>query len=350
MSNIEQKKLSKEQIEAKIAQIKADLYKVLAPIVVASFMLTSCVPEGVIPETQATSGQTEEITLEPNVETEIVSVSPEATHTMTKTPTPENTPTATATPTPEATATPEPTPTATAIEIPTDIDWTGDLVVKEKLGHYIRWGPYDAVGLPIKIRPQDVHKNEPFTLLNGKYYVQVWADAWFREGIQEGRGMPIEDGPIYHITVPVVVWDTEENSLWKMQVGDIVQTWGDTLAGERLEEFYTGPFEENVFLTNDNDPDMIEMDDVLCFTPDGNRDCGSMNNYTIALGPIPQESIDSDAYKFNIQDNVEFWRELMEGIYTQEAISEFDKTLDINLLTYSEPNAPDDLIIPLRAD
>jgi len=76
-----------------------------------------------------------------------------------------------------------------------------------------------------------------------------------------------------------------------------------------------------------------------------------MDNYHLSLGPVPGEPIVSDCYKFNIQNNVEFWRELMKGVYTKETIAESEKSLDINLFALdSEPSAPADLNLPLRAD
>jgi hypothetical protein len=205
--------------------------------------------------------------------------------------------------------------------MPDDIDWTGDLVEKENLilGGI---GGYYALKLPIKIRPQDVHKNKPFTLLNGKYHVQVWADAWFREGVRVDGSL--KEGQIYHITVPIIVFDTEEDQTWSMQV-PLINKFTDPEGAERVEKLFTGPFEENVYLD--------DMDDILCFAADGNRYCRTMDNYDIKLGAVPQEFPKNDLFRLNIQDNIEFWQELMEGIYTDENIAEFEKTLDIDLFT-----------------
>jgi len=110
MTNIEQKHLSSEQIEAAIAKIKKDLYKFLTPLVIAGLWLTSCVPEVSIIDTKPkitlavenpTPNDTKEITLEPGEEIEVASATPVITTI------PENTATSTAINTPEATATPE---------------------------------------------------------------------------------------------------------------------------------------------------------------------------------------------------------------------------------------------------
>jgi hypothetical protein len=329
--------------EIKIRITTAAFYRLMT-LITLGLILAACNPLVISQETKEADTQTKEITLEPSLEitqTATLNKLQEAikeasTQQAAYTPTPSNTPT------PEDTPTPEPTPTPTAVEIPDDIDWTGDLVVKENLIHPGVFGPYDPIQIPIKIRPQDVHKDEPFTLFNGKYHVQVWADAWFREGFQEEPFGPIEEGPIYHITVPIVVYDLEEDQSWIMQV-PVISKYAESPRIEMKRQSFTGPFEEN-FLAED-------MDDILCFAADGNRDCGTMDNYDITLGATPQEFPNNYLFQLNIQDNIEFWQELMESVYTDENIAEFEKTLDINLFTLdSEPNVPADFILPLRAD
>ena len=117
--------------ENKISLTTAAVYRFIT-LITLGLMLASCDPIATAIENNPAVKQTEEITLEPGVET------PQITATLNKlqeaieeasTRQAAYTPTPSATPTPEATATPEHTPTPTAIEIPDDIDWTGDLAV-----------------------------------------------------------------------------------------------------------------------------------------------------------------------------------------------------------------------------
>jgi len=97
---------SLKDLPDKVARMKAKVYKALGFAALAALMLTSCIPEGQVQETQpAVTQPIGEITHDTGVETELASATPEATATL------ENTPTATATATPEQTATPEATAT-----------------------------------------------------------------------------------------------------------------------------------------------------------------------------------------------------------------------------------------------
>jgi len=97
---------SLKDLPYKVSQMKAKVYKALGFAALAALMLTSCIPEGQVQETQpAVTQPIGEITHDTGVETELASATPEATATL------ENTPTATATATPEQTATPEATAT-----------------------------------------------------------------------------------------------------------------------------------------------------------------------------------------------------------------------------------------------
>ncbi len=91
-----------EKIEAKIAELKNPFYKIVAPVIVALMLLTSCAPGGIL-EINPTLTQATEIPaviIEPTI-----SPTPEASNT------PENTATSTATIPPTHTATPEASPT-----------------------------------------------------------------------------------------------------------------------------------------------------------------------------------------------------------------------------------------------
>ena len=91
----------------KIRSISAAVYKLFASIIVSAFLLTGCVPGGVIVENNQAITQAEENAVEAGIET--VVVDPEANSTVIASPTPEYTLVPSATATSEATATLEAT-------------------------------------------------------------------------------------------------------------------------------------------------------------------------------------------------------------------------------------------------
>ncbi|NLG06217.1 MAG: hypothetical protein GX559_00775 [Candidatus Pacebacteria bacterium] len=131
MANIEQQKDSKVNNEVaqhdKLNKLRRQIYKALGPALVATMLAAGCVPESGVTEpkpaiTQAI-GDAEPTPEEedPELGTEVVLVSPEASETVIASPTLENTPTKTATATPEATATQENTATPEATAAPKEL-------------------------------------------------------------------------------------------------------------------------------------------------------------------------------------------------------------------------------------
>jgi hypothetical protein len=187
----------------------------------------------------------------------------------------------------------------------------------------------------IIIREQDLHLNEPFTLRDGRYHVQAWADAWFMD--KEGKG--------YHLSIPLVVFDTEKlqrfgyfNHIWQ-------PTSGIKEADQKILELFTGPFSENAYATN-------VMDEYWCFTDTQYRNCGEGDMYPIFMetGYIPSPDIDMSSRKWDpIRQYIEFHREFLADIYTQENVEAFwqDPDLDPRSLQFSDPNVPINFFVPL---
>lgn len=296
----------------------------LAITVIIGAVLAACTPEGQVQEIKPAISQTIEIA--------VASATLNATATATKTEIPSSTSTPEATATPTATTTPENTPTPKAPEFPSD------LVIDERyhtekgnLGYY-DWGEgYITYGLYVFIRTQDAQYEQPFTMLNGRYHVQAWADAWFSE----------PDGTGHHITVPMRVFDTENFLLWKISL-PWIQDYSDKPSDSknRMLAENTGPWNKNIFA------EAQEKD--MCLTKTGIRGCDINEPFRIEIGSIPSNDISNSHYINNFQGNVEFWRDLIEIIYTDEQIEKFKQTLDVNILKLNDPNLPPDFIIPLQ--
>ena len=124
MTKIENKLFNIEEIKKRIAELKAQIYKILGPVILATILLTACDPGGSIIEikpaiTQAAENPTPdeetEVTLEAGAETTIISATPTITQTPENTATNTATMPATNTATPEASPTPEMTATPEAL-------------------------------------------------------------------------------------------------------------------------------------------------------------------------------------------------------------------------------------------
>ncbi|MDT8382633.1 MAG: hypothetical protein RQ728_10325, partial [Brevefilum sp.] len=225
---------------------RTDWYPIAMTLIFGA-VLAACTPEGQAQETRPAVTQTienynpsEEITLEAGVETEVQTFTPTASQTPEASATPENTPTVTATATPENTATPE----RTIPDWPDNIDFQFR-IDKENLG-FNDWGEgYLTKGIPLYIRTEDLHLDEPFTLGDGRFHVQGWADAWFME----------TDGTRHHITVPIMIFNTETLDVWSFI--QTIETWPNLDINDQsdeaiqirkdLTEKFTGPFRENFF-------------------------------------------------------------------------------------------------------
>jgi len=170
-------------------------------------------------------------------------------------------------------------------------------------------------------------------MLNGRYYVQAWADAWFQE----------KDGTGHHMSIPLVVFDTENYKLFRYTKID-VDDFSDrgTEGMNFFLQIYTGNWNEN--------PYVEYLEDDLAFGETGLKDREYEAAYRISLGAIPNRDINSSKYENNIQANVEFWRDLIKDIYTIEQIEAFTETLDASLLSLNEPNLPANFIIPIQGD
>jgi len=198
---------------------KKEIYQ-LGFVMILGAVLAACAPEELAQETRPAVTQnieglqpSEEITLEEGIETEIVSATP------TVSATPENTPTVTATATPENTATPE----TTIPDWPDNIDFQAR-IDKENLGFNDHGEGYLTKGIDVYIRTEDLHLDEPFTLVDGRFYVQGWADAWFME----------TDGTRHHITVPIMIFDTETFDVWRFI--STIETWPNLDINDQSEQ------------------------------------------------------------------------------------------------------------------
>lgn len=295
----------------------------LGTTVILGAVLAACTPEGQAQETRPAITQTiDGLDVAGESEEAIVE-----TITSTATNTPEDTATPENTPTPEATATPR------APEFPSDLVFDPSEQFNRGEFAFTDWGGgYRTIETNIKIRAQDAHYNEPFTMLNGRYYVQAWADAWFQE----------EDGTGHHVSIPLMVFDTENYISWQF-VNPLRIDWlqFEPESKDFYKQIFTGPWSENNFAS--------VYEEQMCFSESGNRTCTDAAAW-MAIGAIPVEDINSDFYQINIEPNINFWRDLLKDIYTQEQIENFHQTLDPALLKLNEPNLPINFIIPLRID
>ncbi len=269
-------------------------------------------------------------------------VLPTESATATPTTTTAPTTTATTTPTVTATTTPENTPTleTTIPDWPDNIDFQSR--IDKENPFFNDWGEgYLTKGIPVYIRTEDLHLDEPFTLADGRFYVQGWTDAWFME----------VDGTKHHITVPIMIFDTETFDVWRFI--STIETWPNLDVNDQSEqavqakniitEEFTGPFEENLYA-------MYWLDNYMCFTSTGVRDCGNNKIFFISTGYIPDVNaniINTKKYKEGLQAEIEFFRDILEEIYTKENIEAFWQTFDPDLLKLNEANLPKDFIIPL---
>ncbi len=296
----------------------------LAATLILGAVLAACTPEGQAQETRPAMTQTiDGLDVAGESEEAIV-------ETITSTATPENTPT------PEATSTPEATATPAAPEFPSDFIFSPRNQVEKGNPYFYDWGDgYRTISVPLYIRAQDAHYNEPFTMLNGRYHVQAWADAWFQE----------KDGTNHHMSIPLIVFDTENYRLFKYgyrHITDFLEQGANDWDLEVLLKNYTGPWSEN--------PRAEANENQLAFNETGLYTAFQEEAFKLSLGAIPTRDINSREYKENIQDNVEFWRDLIKDIYTTEQIEAFTETLDVSLLSLDEPNLPANFIIPIRGN
>lgn len=247
------------------------------------------------------------------------------------------------TPTLEATPIPEATPTPQSKALPDSISFDRWQQTERSNPLITDRSGYRMLGLPIKFRPEDIHYDEPFSMLNGRYYVQVWADAWFQEKVRNANG-EYEDGPAQHITVPVMVYDTQKHALWRIgqqAVADYSQN--PPSSKELLIEGYTGPASESGFVEA-----QINM---MCLTDNGNRSCGEI--YSLYIGPdsFPPGALNSGSIRTSFFPNLEFWQDLIEGVYTQEKVDQYAETLDLSLFKLDlEQDLPKNFIIPIVAE
>jgi len=300
-------------------------------LVFLTAILAVCTPEGQAQETKPAVTQTIESPASTLTNEEIREL---ITKPMTPTPTEENTATPEASPTPDASPTLEATATPTTPEFPSDLVILPQHQVERGNLRYNEWGSeYTTSVIQLYIRAQDVHYNEPFTMLNGQYYVQAWADAWFKE----------TSGAEYHVSVPLVVYDTKNYKLFRLywpMVSDYSDREDESI--KNMAQQFMGPWNENAF------SEMIEND--FNFGETGLYHEEDNSAYAIQIGVIPTGNITSNKYKNGIETHVEFWRDLIEGVYTSEKIEAFKQTLDVNFLSLDEPNLPINFIVPLRAN
>jgi hypothetical protein len=308
----------------------------IATTVILGAVLAACTPEGQAQETRPAVTQTIDGLDIPGESEEAIVETITATNTPEATATPENTPTVTATATPENTATPEATATAKAPEFPSEIsEFFGPGGIDKNNLAAIDYGEgYINKSWRIYIRPKDLHLDAPtITLGDGRYHVQGWADAWFRE----------IDGTAHHITVPLIIFDTETYDMWSIMGPVQSLSPKDDLDREIFTRHFTGPFDESTYAT-------YWLDTVMCFKANGDRDCNNEYNqspYNINVGYIPPADFDTEKYRGILQPNVEFLRTILEEVYTKDNVEAFWQTFDPSLLELNEPNLPANFIIPL---
>jgi hypothetical protein len=143
---------------------------------------------------------------------------------------------------------------------------------------FTKWAEnYIIFDFQVIIRNQDLHLEEPFSILNGRYYVQAWADSWLQE----------PDGTQHHFTLPVIVWDTENYILWAMRspyLDDFSEAPTDTK--ELMTKVLTGPIFEG--------SSAQWLNDQMCLTDTGDRDCGDGRDpgpYAPKIAWVPTEII-----------------------------------------------------------
>jgi hypothetical protein len=289
----------------------------LATTVILGAVLAACTPMGQAQETR------------PNVTQSIDGLQAseeDLTSTATSTATPENTPTTT------ATATPESSPTPKAPEFPTNLEF---ILIQQTLVplRTSEWGPYQTRDIhAIKIRPQDIHYEE-FTLLNGRYLVRGWVDAWWQE--REGSNEP---GKMHHLALPYRVIDTETRHIYMLSSSDL----GDL--SEKSEDLYTAITEGwSIEQLMENDLEPTAGGDLK---PYG-------DNIGLYFGHIPSQEIDSNDNNFlYIKEFLDFWEPLLKDIYTPEKIEEFARTGDASILSLEalSDNLPVNFVIPIKPE
>jgi hypothetical protein len=92
---------------------------------------------------------------------------------------------------------------------------------------------------------------------------------------------------------------------------------------------------------------------MLCLTDTGDRDCGDgydQDPYYLTIGWVPTEAINGRDYKTDMEPQINFWRDLIEGVYTKENVEAFWQTFDPDLLSLNQDNLPENFLIPARAD
>jgi hypothetical protein len=329
------------------------VHKIIHSLLIAAFIVTSltaCTPEGQAQETKPALTQTieglaavdpnGEVVLEEGVEIVVESATPDKIQAAIDQ---DKTRQASFTATPEATSTPEATPTPQVKELPDSFSFLPREQVEKGNPFINDVGGYKMWGIPFKLRPQDIHYDEPFTMLDGRYIVQVWADAWFQEKVRNANGQ-YEDGPAYHVTIPVMIFDHERHAVWALGT-HVVPDWSQSPLENRwvAYELFTGPALENGFVEA-----QVKM---MCLTDSGDRACGP--NYSLKIGSdhVSTQALNSNRFIVNALPNFEFWRDLIEGVYTQEKIDQFAETLDISLLQLDlQENLPKNFIIPMFAN
>lgn len=313
----------------RIETSRTDWYR-LAITVIFCAVLAACTPEGQIQETNPAVTQTIEgvgLIVEPG------------TPIMTMTATLENTPTSTNTATITTTPTETATPTPKAPEFPSDLVIDEDLRINREYRTEYGEG-YKTRSWRIIIREQDLHLDEPFTLRDGRYHVQAWADAWFMD----------TDGKGYHLSIPLIIYDTERshaagyfNGIWMMDS----EVEG---AKEVITKFFTGLFNDNAYI-NKTGHDLL--DSQWCFTDTQYRNCGEKDMYPIFMetGYIPSPDINMSSRKWDpIRIYIEeFHREFLADIYTQENIEAFwqDPNFSTRSLQFPDNNVPVNFFVPL---
>jgi len=287
----------------------------LGIMLILSAVLAACAPTPAEQETQSAVTQTIIAS-----ETVVVSPTPEASAT------PENTSTATATATLEVTLTPQ------AIEFPTNLS---EFISREQspLPLYSNeWGPYETkMILAVKMRPEDIHY-EKFTLLNGRYLVFGWIDAWWQE---EAEGD--EPEKMHHLAIPYEVFDTQTKQAWWL-IANIINDFSNK------EELYRAFTEEWT---------VKELTDYhLTFTENG--DFIGRDNLGLYFGAMPDQEISSSHRDFvYIKTFIDFWQPLLEDIYTAEAIEQFAQTGDASVLSLEaigDGYLPQNFVLPLKPE
>ncbi|MDD2522445.1 MAG: hypothetical protein PHW11_06480 [Anaerolineaceae bacterium] len=234
----------------KIRSISAAVYKLFASIIVSAFLLTGCVPGGVIVENNQAITQAEENAVEAGIET--VVVDPEANSTVIASPTPEYTlvPSATATSeataTLEATASPEKTEAEKmheycikrAKEVGIDLEnlqnsnnlWLTEHQGLENLEEAFNTSFTDdrifktmiVVGAD-SLNSQTRYNRAP-TTADGKK-IMGWIEAIYKKA----------DGQYQLVLLPTNIWDIKSEIMWSKQA----------IFGE--PQYYTGVYNEHKF-------------------------------------------------------------------------------------------------------